>query len=494
MFAIEVEFLRGIYEGGGRSDDQPPEWPPHPARLINALVASADLDDESQLEALRWLEALPPPHLIASEVVECGGRSSYVPTNLLHAKYAGYNDLPARTALGPRSWHALSPAAPVVSIVWSVDAPAGMFDVLDVLVRSVPYLGRSTSPIAASIRAWQGVTDGDERSTWVPTSNTLTAAKNVDLPAPGYVDGLMEAFVEERSAWSVPRRVVGYAAEVSEIESGGIAMSPYGEVFIVGFGGGRRIGVGHSLLVASRLREAIESYLDGGPLVLRGVPPRHLRSEAEKDLAAPAHQISIAALPFVGSKHADGELRGLAVILPRNIESEDRTLVVRGLGATLAQGLALGHLGRVKLDASVQTLQTLQTDRWTATSQWWTTALPMSANRHTRKSSREWRIGQVFDSCAHLGLPEPVNVEVSSGPMLTGATRLSKRQRLRHPGTRSERVTDSFHVYLDLGVPVSGPIVLGGLRRYGLGLMLPVGPRSSATSDEGDVARPDTER
>ena len=41
MIAIEVELLTGRYVATSFNDRRVPEWPPHPARLFSALVATA---------------------------------------------------------------------------------------------------------------------------------------------------------------------------------------------------------------------------------------------------------------------------------------------------------------------------------------------------------------------------------------------------------------------------------------------------------------------
>lgn len=63
-FGIEVNFLTGRYVATSHDDRRQPEWPPHPARLFSALVATwADVDEPSQRErnVLEWLEVQGPP-------------------------------------------------------------------------------------------------------------------------------------------------------------------------------------------------------------------------------------------------------------------------------------------------------------------------------------------------------------------------------------------------------------------------------------------------
>ncbi|HME07224.1 MAG TPA: type I-U CRISPR-associated protein Csb2 [Bryobacteraceae bacterium] len=76
---IQCRYLAHSYSGVRKDRDQRDEldWPPAPARLHQALigVALANLPDslrsaysDEMLRALRWLEALPPPDIIASRL------------------------------------------------------------------------------------------------------------------------------------------------------------------------------------------------------------------------------------------------------------------------------------------------------------------------------------------------------------------------------------------------------------------------------------------
>lgn len=84
-FGIEVNFLTGRYVATSHDDRRRPEWPPHPARLFSALVATwADSDEPRQDErrVLEWLEALGPPAIAANlEVVPRKVVSHFVPVN-----------------------------------------------------------------------------------------------------------------------------------------------------------------------------------------------------------------------------------------------------------------------------------------------------------------------------------------------------------------------------------------------------------------------------
>ena len=87
MIAIEVTLLTGRYVATAHHDRHTHEWPPHPARLFSALVATwadADVPDAAELQTLEWLETLGAPTISASLSDEVSVRKSvshFVPVN-----------------------------------------------------------------------------------------------------------------------------------------------------------------------------------------------------------------------------------------------------------------------------------------------------------------------------------------------------------------------------------------------------------------------------
>lgn len=83
--AVTLRFLDAEYHG--RRDGHLPEWPPSPLRVIQALVAAANDRTRSMgslgdaAPALRWLETLPPPIVIAPQATPGMTYRSAVPNN-----------------------------------------------------------------------------------------------------------------------------------------------------------------------------------------------------------------------------------------------------------------------------------------------------------------------------------------------------------------------------------------------------------------------------
>ncbi len=83
---ISVRFLDGEFHG--RGDAGANEWPPSPLRLFQALVAAAAARWNERrgirhaAPALRWLESLPPPTILAPRCAEGAAYRLYVPDNV----------------------------------------------------------------------------------------------------------------------------------------------------------------------------------------------------------------------------------------------------------------------------------------------------------------------------------------------------------------------------------------------------------------------------
>lgn len=90
MFAIGIELLSGRYVATAYNDRERAEWPPHPARLFSALIATWAEGDpssdhgEAELAALRWFEQQSAPDILASAPKFAGIRDVvpvFVPVN-----------------------------------------------------------------------------------------------------------------------------------------------------------------------------------------------------------------------------------------------------------------------------------------------------------------------------------------------------------------------------------------------------------------------------
>ncbi len=185
MFALGVEFLmrRAIITRIDNRDE--PEWPPHPDRVLMALVAAWGEagEDADQRIALEWLETLPPPELAVSlDVSKRTPFTSYVPVNDdsspsgSKGPFGAMGSIPIGRNRQPRQFPAVAPASPTFHLRWEVDVPANLRPVLERLCALVTYLGHSASPV----RVW--VADEAPDPTLVPDNDRATMRLRVFGP------------------------------------------------------------------------------------------------------------------------------------------------------------------------------------------------------------------------------------------------------------------------------------------------------------------------
>ena len=146
MLTLSVIFIGGTYEA---ALDGQPEWPPHPGRVFNALVAQAEPESNDR-DALVWLENQLPPVVLATEA-KASSLEAYVPTNAVDAAKDTHQSHLGRMAL-PRAWHRSHPERAEIVLAWeAADAAPEIVSGLARLCRRVPYLGRASSPVVMTV-------------------------------------------------------------------------------------------------------------------------------------------------------------------------------------------------------------------------------------------------------------------------------------------------------------------------------------------------------
>lgn len=467
---IEIELISGRYDAAGAGDRDAAEWPPHPARVFCALVASAR--SEGDRDALRWMEALPAPVVQASLVTRPAIRTSYVVTNSVPPKGEGRSQFhPARTnALRVR--HSTVPGTSRVRVVWpDAKAETATVTVLDALARRVPYLGRSTGIAALSIgvggeSSSTGLPEGLEQFDPAPGSSGDVALR---VPYPGYLDLLIDQYDHARAAWEVSRDVNYRRAERKPQQRAPSALAPsvYTDVIILRFVGVRPDGRLTTTFTEALRRAVMSATADPLPAALHG-----------HDANGRPH-VAFLGLPNADNPQADGHLLGMAVAIPDLPEAERRA-IVRGVlvgmrspaGDPGSSGLrtlrlSVPRIGEVDLVHQPGLVRPwgIHPERWRRGSDRWVSVTPVVLDRYPRKGDIEKEIAR---SCVHIGLPEPREVLVSTAPLVAGGIRM-------RPHDLPQQVRGKLfrHVDLRFDHAVAGPVLLGAGRYLGVGLMAP---------------------
>ena len=484
MIVLEVELLTGRYVATCFNDRSAPEWPPHPARLFSALVATAyeheELTDAART-ALGWLEQQGPPDIEASEAEKRTVIAAYVPGNysgvvggweateekvqaartalaeaetgadakaLKSAQKAvataekklaeriakaieddgkGNSDqakemLPEHRGRQPRMVPSYVPHLPLIRYLWAEATPndevrASLIELGRKLVR----LGHSSSLVACRVLDEPRTTDIALKK-WRPTNGTGVSMRVVNA---GQLNRLEGAFERHQG---VEPRVLPFIHQTYGMEGADAYHSPstsvFGEWIVlreVPGDSGRRLGLKLSKTedITRALRGALLSHADGAiPDALSG------HDESGRPLERP--HVAYVPLADVGSTYAAGTVLGVAILLPRDIDREERRGVLRAIGLWEQSGLrlTLGRVGALQLERVIDAdpRRTLDPTWWMRPARRWGSVTPVALDRNPgdiysrdpKKASEAARNAEdiVMRACERIGLPAPRWVEI----------------------------------------------------------------------------------
>ena len=553
---VEVNFLTGRFVATRHNDRKQCEWPPHPARLFSALVAAwADADHPDPLErtALEWLEAQVPPAIAASEAVPRKVVSHFVPVNDVAIVSRAWHERKARmvselagerhveliasggevtktvkrverkltntrdvgrqiASLGntnsssalamlpdqrtkqERFYPSVSPEEARVSYIWQVNAPDGVVNTLDQLLRRVTRLGHSSSIVSCRVSG----RCPDARFEPCENGSTMRTVRSGQL-----------AELEKQHARhggskprSLPYRDVAYRTEALAILEGEDAQRPntFGEWIVFEFDhGSRSLPAARSVEVATAMRGAIFHHAEE-PI------PEELSGHLADGRPTAAPHVAFLPLPYVGFEHANGRLLGVAASIPDTVDDRTRRALFRAIGSWERAErehlqLKLGSYGVLRLSRRLGPahLVSLRPSVWTKPSHHWVSATPVALPRHPGRlgggtaaaRAKAWAAAEasVVAACTHVGLPKPLNVQLSLSPLLVGARAVAHFPAFRQNGRGGKPVKRRLvHAALTFERPVVGPLMLGAGRFLGLGLMrpLPMASTGEAVQDSAN--------
>ncbi len=546
MFAIEVNFLTERYVATAYHNRDLPEWPPHPARLFSALVATwadADTPDPKEREALEWLEAQPPPAICASEATPRSVLTHFVPVNDARVVPRGsydtraerISDLLAQLSDAEEAGNSRQTKSLMIKIqkqrdVTGITSGAGKtptshaVDLLPPGWISVPNHVRT-----GQARTYPSVTPREPRVTYVwdatneenvaildglcsrlsrlGHSSSLVACRTThDPPSPNFSPGsgttllrgirsgqltaLERAF--ERHQASKPRSLpfasVRYRTHITPQGGPTLGADTRGEWIVFGFlPKSRMLPSTRTVEIASSLRRAVFAYADD-PI------PEGLSGHRPDGRPSTIPHVSFLPLPWVGQEHADGRIMGAAINLPDSISDVSRRATLRAIGrwedAMRPLVLRLGPKGRIEMKRIVGPahLVTLRPDIWNGRTRRWVSVTPISLPTHPGKLSQ----GTVSARAKAWGRAEAAVSRSCQHVGLPAPVAVSASLSPLVAGSRSAPSFPSFrqkqevrrlvHAEVLFDLPIRGPLVLGSGRYLGLGLMRPIPERK--TEDE----------
>jgi CRISPR-associated protein Csb2 len=475
MLTVAVTLLHGTIRAASADDlvlaggDDPGDWPPNSARLVAAFVAAdrtrarCRVTDGSELSLF---EEAPPPRIYASPrslTARSRLRARFVVDNVSDGRGA-VQDYPFRTASLVRPGTRLSPRDARIVYIWDdVDATAAELSALRLRAARIGYLGCADSPVHVSVS-----------NTFDPAAAPSTvwepdAAGDVEVPTPfsGLVDILDAAFDQ----WSegTPVRRVQFRTERTRYRSPDRprhAPAPAAPS-VIWLRFARPVSGRRALSLAETLKRAVLERYDRDVAGTGGDVPAVLHGHGFD--GRDGYQLAQwLVLPNVGFRYSTGRLHGAAVMLPAGTDA----VIVESVRAALWRITELVVPGLrpigVRPFQGERTPMAATPGRWQGPARRWISALPVVYERRQRGAPS---LDDVSTWCRHAGVPEPLSVRLSPTPLVAGGLTLHPSEVFRdRPGSRRPY----SHLEIVFAEPVTGPIVLGRARQFGMGLMAPM--------------------
>lgn len=474
MFAIEWDYLLGkSFASAWNSGRKEPEWPPHPDRVFQALVAAwaADGQDAQAGEALRWLEELPPPVVIAATSTQADNPEVYVPLNTIPSPK---KDKLISFPHNRRARHFPSVVVRGISALYWPEAQPDIstLNTLKELCLNVTHLGMERSVVRMF------ATDSPDQlpkayKSFVPDDQ---GDLHLRISYPGRLEELLADFTDGQrprcARWCAYK---SQAQQTTDSQSPHSIFSSQDWMVYTCIAADHPLGLAQAPRVIDALRHTLIKAADGMPTALR------LISGHEHD-GSPLTVPHVLMLPlgFLGHEHADGHLLGLAIVFPECLTFEERQDIQRAIvnAEDMETGeiiLRMGQIGTMTLIPEQRPCppKALQPQTWCGRSRFWTTAVPMVCDQMLSRKKRynSWLTKQVVTACERIGLPEPERIECSSTPFISGAPTCKEVPVL--PRRSDGQTRWHLHLRLTFHEPVAGPVVLGAGRYRGYGLCRP---------------------
>lgn len=398
MFAIAVELLTGRYTATQFNDRGRPEWPPHPARVFSAMVATwADNETPCPVEqqALRWLESQSPPSLCCGDGKRREVVTHFVPVNdpiaLTRDISRSYTTLMAASQAlqeairagneraADRARRGLAAAeTKAVADAARAGTPTGresdqvVSAVLQVLPEHRGKQGRTYPTVIPDERViwfvWSGAKPSSEdrnaldgllaRVARIGHSSTMVACRvDASPPSPTWVPGtgrdghrlrvprtglmnrLELAFASHRGVEprTLPAGMIDYRRPAEPRLNPATPLLG-GDWYMLGLSERRPPAATRSLAIARAVRSALLAHGQQPPpeIVSGHRQPRVGYEHPTPPLERP--HLAIVPLPSVGHRHSDGAVRGVALVLPAGCSDHDRAVLECAVGGWRRNG------------------------------------------------------------------------------------------------------------------------------------------------------------
>ena len=484
---LSIRFHDGRYHGAG-------DWPPAPARLLQALVASAargtKLADEDKA-ALEWLETLEAPMIAAPAVRQGQSLSNFVPNNDLD-KLGGdprkTNKIRTPKTIRP---HIFAAEIPLL-FIWTFNSGASSED----HARTICQIAERLYQLGRGIDmawAWAELLDADEVETRLARHGGVVhrpseggGRKALLCPRKGSLASLKERYDANRTRFTYikeGKRVQQLFSQPPKPRFDKVAYDTPPQHFLFELRAGThdesfipwpstqatKLVVALRDKAAGRLKDALLGEAGKIDRVLIG------REATEADKAA---RVRILPLPSIGHSHADHAIRRVLVEVPPNcpLRADDMAWAFSGLEEfDYATGEILWNLVRAEEWGMLDHYGVGESEQ-NAFRVWRTitpAALPvMRTGRGTAGAKRV--AGEAKAACAvmqalrHAGVAAAESIRVQREPFDRNGARAEEFAMPERFAARG-----LHHVEIAFAQAVRGPLAIGNGRYLGLGLMAP---------------------
>ncbi len=487
---IATTLLADLYHGR--------EWPPSPARLFQALLAGARTGAYRQhwstIEpALRALECLPPPEVMATD---CRPLPSYriaVPNNdsdkAAREWAAGrpFDAAALRTlkTVSPRKLGSVGDGKPQLYYIWKLKDKSFSIDSFRQLASFLHTFGWGIDMAYADSlfldeKEKQSLVGTEGYSHYVPARRGQLR----DVPVSGYLQDLITAYqryCNRRSGYGIDpaTRAMKYGQE--RYQRVGSVELPIARFVLRKLDNSKlpyAVPWALAMKIAAWIRHAAAEALRE-----EGYPDDLVNSYVLGHGEGHARHMSFVPVPNIGTIHADGAVRRVMVLEPADGDGEIAELLQLKLSSSILRRLLENGNGPRKTEPVCLLLDSQNDNIWpyyTRSSHVWHSVTPVVLHGHNtlhRKFSAgktEELLYQAFEKAGY-SRESIEDLQFQPAPLWQGTE-----------GALTMRVPEHlkkwprYHVAIRFRDPVTGPVLLGIGRHYGIGLF-------AAPPERGDV-------